>query len=59
MLETKRLKLYPASREQMVACITAETDPSNIASRRVPEKSGFLPTGETGEEGPLFARRKT
>ena len=26
MIETKRLKIYPASREQMEACIAAETD---------------------------------
>lgn len=41
-----------------VMCITAETEASNIASQRVLEKAGFIPTGETGEEGPLFARRK-
>ena len=27
MIETKRLRIYPAAREQMEACIAAETDP--------------------------------
>ncbi len=39
--------------------ITAEVEASNAASRRVLEKAGFLPTGETGEEGLLFFRGKT
>ena len=38
--------------------ITAEADQTNIASTRVLEKTGFTPTGETGEEGPLFLRAK-
>lgn len=42
-----------------VMCITAETETSNIASQKVLIKAGFIPTGEIGEEGPLFARRKT
>ncbi len=42
-----------------VKCVTAETEASNIASQRVLEKSGFIPTGESGEEGPLFVRRIT
>ena len=42
-----------------VTCVTAETEENNIASQRVLKKSGFIPTGETGEEGPLFARRIT
>lgn len=41
-----------------VNCITAEAEQSNYASQRVLEKTGFVPTGETGEEGPLFVRRK-
>lgn len=41
-----------------VMCIMAETEESNIASQKVLIKAGFMPTGETGEEGPLFARRK-
>ena len=38
--------------------IIAETDEYNIASQRVLIKAGFMPTGEMGEEGPLFARIK-
>ena len=38
--------------------VTAETEASNIASRKVLEKAGFVPTGETGDEGPLFVRNK-
>ncbi len=42
-----------------VSCVRAETEASNIASQRVLLKSGFIPTGEEGEEGPLFVRRIT
>lgn len=38
--------------------IEAETEPDNLASRRVLEKTGFVPTGEFGEEGPRFARER-
>ena len=48
-----------AIKQPGVTCVTAETEESNIASQRVLQKSGFLPTGEIGEEGPLFARRIT
>lgn len=41
-----------------VTAVTAETEASNIASQRLLKKAGFMPTGETGEEGPIFARRK-
>ncbi len=37
-----------------VKCVEAETAPDNLASRRVLEKCGFLPTGVMGEEGPRF-----
>lgn len=47
-----------AFRQPSVTCIMAETEETNIASQKVLKKSGFIPTGETGEEGPLFARRK-
>ena len=46
-----------ALKQPGVSCVTAQTEASNIASQRVLQKSGFIPTGETGEEGPLFARR--
>ena len=41
-----------------VRCITAEAEETNSASQKVLKKAGFLPTGETGEEGPLYARKK-
>ncbi len=41
-----------------VSCVTAETEESNIASQKVLEKSGFIPTGEIGEEGPLYIRKR-
>lgn len=41
-----------------VLCVTAETEADNIASQKVLQKAGFEPTGETGEEGPLFVRKK-
>ncbi len=37
-----------------VTKVEAETEPDNHASHRVLEKCGFVPTGETGEEGPRF-----
>ncbi|MCQ2433422.1 MAG: GNAT family N-acetyltransferase [Clostridia bacterium] len=48
-----------ALKQTGVSCVTAETEESNFASQRVLKKCGFIPTGETGEEGPLFARRIT
>ena len=41
-----------------IMCVMAETEESNTASRKVLNKAGFIPTGETGEEGPLFVRKK-
>ncbi|MCQ2558996.1 MAG: GNAT family N-acetyltransferase [Oscillospiraceae bacterium] len=43
-----------ALRQPGVKRIEAETDPDNTASQRVLEKSGFVPTGTNGEEGPRF-----
>jgi RimJ/RimL family protein N-acetyltransferase len=37
-----------------VTRVEAETDPGNAASQRVLSACGFVPTGETGEEGPRF-----
>ena len=48
-----------ALKQAGVSCVTAETEEGNIASQKVLKKSGFIPTGESGEEGPLFARRIT
>ena len=42
-----------------VSCVTAQTEASNIASQRVLQKSGFIPTGETGEEGPQYICKNT
>ena len=47
-----------ALRQNGVVCIKAEVEESNTASRRVLKKAGFTPTGETGEEGLLFVRRR-
>ena len=46
-----------ASKQPGVKMIEAETDVGNIASQRVLEKAGFVPTGRTGEEGPRFVWR--
>lgn len=43
-----------AFKQPGVNCVTAETEADNIASQKVLSKAGFLPTGKTGEEGPLF-----
>ena len=40
-----------------VIAVEAEAEADNIASLRVLEKAGFLPTGETGAEGPRFIRK--
>lgn len=40
-----------------VTCVAAETDADNIASQKVLKKSGFVPTGKLGEEGPRFERK--
>ena len=37
-----------------VTAVEAEAEASNLASLRVLEKSGFVPTGVIGEEGPRF-----
>lgn len=43
-----------ALRQPSVTCVEAETDEGNIASQKVLKKSGFVPTGKFGEEGPRF-----
>ena len=43
-----------ASKQPGVTRIEAETLADNIASQRVLEKSGYVPTGAIGEEGPRF-----
>lgn len=43
-----------AAQQVGISRIEAEAEEDNIASLRVLEKSGFVPTGERGEEGPRF-----
>lgn len=43
-----------AAKQPGVKRIEAETAPENLASQRVLEKAGFVPTGTDGEEGPRF-----
>jgi len=43
--------------QHKVGSVEAEAEAGNPASIRVLQKCGFLPTGETGEEGPRFARK--
>lgn len=47
-----------ALEQSAVNCVIAEVDKENIASVRVLEKSGFEPTGRTGEEGPIYHKVK-
>ena len=46
-----------ALRQQKICSVEAEAEAGNLASIRVLQKCGFLPTGEIGEEGPRFARK--
>ncbi len=46
-----------ASTQSGVLSIEAETEDNNIASQRVLQKSGFVPNGVIGEEGPRFVWR--
>lgn len=41
-----------------VTAVEAETEPDNLASQKVLQKSGFFATGKTGEEGPRFLLAK-
>lgn len=43
-----------AIKQKGVVAIEAETEADNVASQRVLEKSGFVPNGIMGEEGPRF-----
>ena len=47
-----------ALKQSGVMRVTAETEPSNVASQRVLEKAGFVRTGEAGAEGPLYVRKR-
>ena len=52
--EAVKAALGWAFRQPGVTAAEAETDPGNLASQRVLAKCGFVPNGETGEEGPRF-----
>jgi|HigsolmetaAR203D_1030402.scaffolds.fasta_scaffold02991_3 Acetyltransferases, including N-acetylases of ribosomal proteins len=43
-----------ASKQPGVLSIEAETEPENVASQRVLEKAGFIPSGVMGTEGPRY-----
>lgn len=45
-----------ALRQPGVTRVEAETEPENLASQRVLEKCGFVPSGIIGAEGPRFVR---
>ena len=47
-----------ALKQDKICCVTAEVETENTASVRVLEKSGFEPTGETGEEGAIYRKPK-
>ena len=42
------------AQQEGISHVEAEAEEDNVASLRVLEKSGFVPTGERGEEGPRF-----
>ena len=54
MTEAVSAAVQWANTQPRVRRIEAETEISNKASQRVLEKSGFVPTGGYGEEGPRF-----
>ena len=43
-----------ALQDPRVTAVEAEAEESNLASRRVLEKCGFVPSGTIGEEGPRY-----
>ena len=47
-----------AAQQEGITRIEAEAEEDNLASLRVLEKSGFVPTGERGEEGLRFVWKK-
>lgn len=46
-----------ALQQDRVLRVEAETEPDNAASQHVLAKSGFVPNGIIGEEGPRYVRR--
>ncbi|GEM_PF-229103 len=57
MTEAVRAMTAWALAQGCVKRVEAETEPDNTASQRVLEKSGFVPAGIIGEEGPRFVWR--
>lgn len=47
-----------AAEQPGVSSIEAETEPDNIASQKVLQKAGFIPSGVMGKEGPRFIWKK-
>ena len=47
-----------AAQQEGIKCVEAEAEEDNLASLRVLGKSGFVPNGERGEEGPRFVWKK-
>ena len=43
-----------AAQQDGIKCVEAEAEEDNLASLRVLEKTGFVRSGERGEEGPRF-----
>ena len=54
MTEAVSAMVHWASQQPGVLSIEAETEPDNIASQRVLEKTGFVPKGVFGAEGPRY-----
>lgn len=48
-----------ALEQPCLMCVMAETEESNVASQKVLSNAGFKLTEEYGEEGPLYARKKS
>ena len=58
MTEAVRAMTEWAISQNKVSRVEAETDPDNQPSMNVLAKVGFIPNGETGEEGPRFVLAK-
>ena len=57
MTEAVRAICAWALRQTGVTRVEAETAPDNMASQKLLLSVGFVPTGQTGEEGPRFVYR--
>jgi len=54
MTEAVSAAVQWAAEQPGVLSIEAETEPHNIASQKVLEKAGFIPSGIIGSEGPRY-----